>query len=907
MEVSTGSSLVEKLTTAFKNDNDLIKECQDIASDIEKGEIKLLAFVEELGPFLTDKNVTSRAQGTLALSTTLMQLPKNFLNETELNFVTTFLCDRMKDNFEVIPAVLQGVLAIVQMSHLPQDSPSRLFSVMFQHIHCQSQLQPNRRIIYLIFQTLLETRADDLRSMGPDFIYGVISAMDGERDPRNLMLLFKILPKFIKGFPLGHLTEEMFEVIACYFPIDFNASASEGGHAVTREDLAYSLAPCLYAIPEFAEFCLPLIIERLDSSLKLAKLDSLYLLRNGAFTFGPTRLQPHLDELWPVLRKEVYPGGDIEMRNAGLETITELVKVLSKDNVIQGRFVEKVITDTKSSLCDVQLSLFCPAEKLLEAVARADKNACSQVLKTFVPLCLGQYSTKTSYVDRVILTESLNNLLAICEEHEFTIKNVPELAWADVPMLYLNALNTDNKELKLKTISGLTILKSSLNDAARQVLYTKICENVNAEENELKNVCHLCLVSFAKIYPKEIFGAVMEHLAIDDANIDTTTLTRRLEALCAIAKLPELGPEVLQNVVSIATSDKLEKSIAALSCLRKVVAFKSNSFNVQNFLYKDCNIIDVLVSTDTNGSFKKLSLIASICRSIVRKLEVKDQQIIVNKYARLLSESLSENNVVLLDGLLSGLQRNVNIENTVNLLKNLSHLAISGSNLSSKQISSKLISVLINKQNEDENLRLILNMLRERIKSILASDDSNISPKESVIVLNTWLTKALVVRGSQNSQDYLDFHINLLKDMEVGHIVADGFKTLSDRFEDTLSEDNYCNVKLFYKQRIFQNTIQKNHDFHGPARQNYLVALMHLVDEVPMELILMHLEQKIRTAALECLLCYAFYPTVLILPFKMDVLEQLADAIDDKKRLVRSIAVKTRTRWYLVGSPGEPK
>lgn len=58
--------------------------------------------------------------------------------------------------------------------------------------------------------------------MGPDFLYCVISSVDGERDPNNLILLFRILPQFLKNFPLGHLAEETFDVIACYFPIDFH-------------------------------------------------------------------------------------------------------------------------------------------------------------------------------------------------------------------------------------------------------------------------------------------------------------------------------------------------------------------------------------------------------------------------------------------------------------------------------------------------------------------------------------------------------------------------------------------------------------------------------------------------------------------------------------------------------------
>lgn len=113
--------------------------------------------------------------------------------------------------------------------------------------------------------------------MGPDLVYGVIAAMDGERDPRNLMLLFTILPTFLKSIPLGHLSEEMFEVIACYYPVDFN-SPPDDPNAITRNDLADRLCVCLCATPAFAEFCLSLLLEKLDSKLRMAKLDSLKLL-----------------------------------------------------------------------------------------------------------------------------------------------------------------------------------------------------------------------------------------------------------------------------------------------------------------------------------------------------------------------------------------------------------------------------------------------------------------------------------------------------------------------------------------------------------------------------------------------------------------------------------------------------
>lgn len=116
-----------------------------------------------------------------------------------------------------------------------------------------------------------------MKSMGPDFVYGFISAMDGERDPRNLLFLFAFLPTFLTHIPLGHLVDEMFEVISCYYPIDFHPSPDDP-EAVSRQDLAEELGPCLCAVPEFGEQCLILLIDKLDSSLRTAKMDSMKLL-----------------------------------------------------------------------------------------------------------------------------------------------------------------------------------------------------------------------------------------------------------------------------------------------------------------------------------------------------------------------------------------------------------------------------------------------------------------------------------------------------------------------------------------------------------------------------------------------------------------------------------------------------
>ena len=109
------------------------------------------------------------------------------------------------------------------MKNIPQNGPVHLFTAIFQHVQCQTLLLQDRQVMYRIFEILLRCKSSNLKSLGYNFVVGFINSIDGESDPRNLVLLFRIIPYFVKEFPLGHLTEEMFEVIACYFPVHYNS------------------------------------------------------------------------------------------------------------------------------------------------------------------------------------------------------------------------------------------------------------------------------------------------------------------------------------------------------------------------------------------------------------------------------------------------------------------------------------------------------------------------------------------------------------------------------------------------------------------------------------------------------------------------------------------------------------
>lgn len=110
----------------------------------------------------------------------------------------------------------------VKMKNIQKESIRQFLVPLFQEMNCQTQRQSDRYNIFSIVGYIVENHLGTVAAMGSDFVFGIISLADGETDPSNLLLLFQFLPLFLKNVDLGHLMEEMFGLLACYFPIDYS-------------------------------------------------------------------------------------------------------------------------------------------------------------------------------------------------------------------------------------------------------------------------------------------------------------------------------------------------------------------------------------------------------------------------------------------------------------------------------------------------------------------------------------------------------------------------------------------------------------------------------------------------------------------------------------------------------------
>ncbi|KAJ0060171.1 hypothetical protein NL108_004016, partial [Boleophthalmus pectinirostris] len=429
---------------------------------VKDGQFTVLQLVEALGLSLTSSQPHTRARGVQLLSEVLNECSGS-LTEKEVEVLIAFYENRLKDHYVVTPPVLQGLKALTKCTVLPPGSAVSMLRSLFQDVHVQSLMLAERACVYNMLLNLMETREAELKSLGADFVFGFVQSMDGERDPRNLLLAFQIASNIIyQGYDLGKFAEELFEVTSCYFPIDFSPPPNDP-HGITKEELILALRSILTGTPKFAEFLLPLIIEKVDSDVQSAKLDSLQTLAACVSQYEHKDLAEFLEGLWTSIRREVFQTSSEKVESAGLSALTALTScvsrsVLSSDSEdYLSNFLNLVIKDCKHHLSEPDLKLVWPSAKLLQAACSASIRASHIITASVMPSLIEQYNTRTQCSHRRTLLEVVQ-------------KFVQSVKLVNTPENEDNALSEYRSSLCSIVFSALSETNDSLQITATQVL-----------------------------------------------------------------------------------------------------------------------------------------------------------------------------------------------------------------------------------------------------------------------------------------------------------------------------------------------------------------------------------------------------------------------------------------------------
>lgn len=151
----------------------------------------------------------------------------------KVDHLAIYLTSKLDDHYTVSTAALPGLSALLATCHpgsstratLSTPRAVEIIRTIVREIHVQSMVQADRHLVFAMCRSALSLKhfVEEMHAQkyDTDFVYGFIQAMDGEKDPRNLLVCFNCIRLICEQLSLGPFTDETFEVFACYFPIDF--------------------------------------------------------------------------------------------------------------------------------------------------------------------------------------------------------------------------------------------------------------------------------------------------------------------------------------------------------------------------------------------------------------------------------------------------------------------------------------------------------------------------------------------------------------------------------------------------------------------------------------------------------------------------------------------------------------
>ena len=310
--------------------------------------------------------------------------------------LTRFLCQRLRDPPSV-PGALDGILKLIS-SPLDSETLQLIPETLFAELNIQSFIQTTRYLAFQVFYELVVNHADAISSMGLEFLSGYIQAMDGEKDPRNLLVAFRTVRRIVAMFDISDVAEELFEVTSCYFPITFRPPPNDP-YGITSEDLKTELCACMTASPLFAQYAMPLLMEKLTSASDGARRDAMDVLAASVDVYNIFEIMPHVNSIWKCV-------GDYLSIDELLPSCLELTKSL-----VRGLSKASVTTATSTGYLD-PLSEFVNAI-LEEATKQFDfKNGETKLGRTYIKLVSGSVASAAPGACEIVINHVVPFLLS---------------------------------------------------------------------------------------------------------------------------------------------------------------------------------------------------------------------------------------------------------------------------------------------------------------------------------------------------------------------------------------------------------------------------------------------------------------------------------------------------------------
>eukprot|EP00752_Nemacystus_decipiens_P008715 g7777.t1 len=344
-----------------------------------------------LGEYLSNSDAKIRERATLLLAELLARLPKLPLTAASAARFAAFFSARLGDYPSVVPALkaLSGLLKNHSPALLgadraapppaasavpaaaavaaaaaaaaapgagaeggagaggrgaPGGDPSAAVVIargVFDELHLPALSQSIRQAALSVLLALVTDPGlvEAVSSgMGKAFVTGLVGSLEGEKDPRCLIVGLSALRKTQAGFDSTALLdtcEQVFDATACYFPVTFTPPPNDP-HNISPDALRTGLEGVLVGSPGMAPHVLPMLLDKLGSEVSTAKEASLRALVAGIRAFGTPGVGKHLRAIGAAMFEEAVHGSDPDLASLALQSLTEVVREAASHAALTG-------------------------------------------------------------------------------------------------------------------------------------------------------------------------------------------------------------------------------------------------------------------------------------------------------------------------------------------------------------------------------------------------------------------------------------------------------------------------------------------------------------------------------------------------------------------------------------------
>lgn len=254
-----------------KNKTEAQAIAKQSATKLQNKELKLIDLIGTLEEYINNKDDGPvRANSVAYLADVLENVPLKVLSGQERRLLCDFILGRLEGDVEGVGASARALIALEERGKWDAETAQKVARAFLDHTTPlkQFKLQTERYAITQLFDRLMAKYRDamrDLHENDPLFMSAFVLYFDGEKDPRNLMIVFSVLQVPMMEWDIQASAQDLFEAVFNYFPITFKPPP-DNPYGITAQDLKNRLKDCVAASSDFAPYAFPALLDKLDSS-----------------------------------------------------------------------------------------------------------------------------------------------------------------------------------------------------------------------------------------------------------------------------------------------------------------------------------------------------------------------------------------------------------------------------------------------------------------------------------------------------------------------------------------------------------------------------------------------------------------------------------------------------------------